>query len=31
MIMTGEAKVIAEKHVPLARCPPQISHGLTWD
>ena len=29
MILTGKAKVLAERLVPVPLCPPNISHGLT--
>jgi hypothetical protein len=31
VMLTGEAEVLGEKHVPGLLCPPQISHWLTWD
>jgi hypothetical protein len=31
MILTGKTEVLGEKAVPVPLCPPQISHGLTWD
>jgi hypothetical protein len=27
----GKTEVLGEKPVPVPICPPQISHGLTWD
>jgi hypothetical protein len=31
MILTGKTKEFGENPVPVPLCPPQISHGLTWD
>ena len=31
MALTGETKVLGEKHVPVPLHPPQMSHGLAWD
>jgi hypothetical protein len=31
MKLTGENRQLGEKPVAVSLCPPQISHGLTWD
>jgi hypothetical protein len=31
MKLTGENRQLGEKPVPVPLCPPQVSHGLTWD